>query len=52
MDAYEYLGGSIEQFPSGQTMTALLEKTGLSEATSTPMTFGVVSLYEGVKGNP
>ncbi len=49
-DAYEYLGGSIEQFPSGQAMLSLLEKTGLSNGTSTPMTFGVVSVYEAVKG--
>lgn len=49
-DAYEYLGGSIEQFPAGNSMIDLLEKTGLSEGTSTPMTFGVVSVYEAVKG--
>lgn len=48
-DAYEYLGGSIEQFPAGDTMLALLEKTGLSQPTSTPMTFGVVSVYDAVK---
>ncbi len=48
-DAYEYLGGSIEQFPAGDSMIALLEKTGLSEGTSTPMTCGVVSVYEAVK---
>ncbi len=49
-DAYEYLGGSIEQFPSGESMVALLEKNGLSQGTSTPMTCGVVSVYEAVKG--
>jgi len=49
-DAYEYLGGSIEQFPSGQAMLSLLEKTGLSNGTATPMTFGVVSVYDAVKG--
>lgn len=48
-DAYEYLGGSIEQFPSGDTMMALLEKSGFGEATAKPMTFGVVSLYEAVR---
>lgn len=49
-DAYEYLGGTIEQFPAGDAMIALLEKTGLSHGTATPMTFGVVSVYEAVKG--
>jgi demethylmenaquinone methyltransferase/2-methoxy-6-polyprenyl-1,4-benzoquinol methylase len=48
-DAYEYLGGSIEQFPSGKTMLELLEKTGFGESTAKPMTFGVVSLYEAVR---
>ena len=48
-DAYEYLGGSIEQFPAGADMVALLEKNGLTSGTSTPLTFGVVSVYEAVK---
>jgi len=48
-DAYEYLGGSIEQFPAGTEMIALLEKNGLSQGTATPLTFGVVSVYEAVK---
>jgi demethylmenaquinone methyltransferase/2-methoxy-6-polyprenyl-1,4-benzoquinol methylase len=49
-DAYEYLGGSIEQFPSGENMISLLEKSGFESADWTPMTFGVVSVYEAVKG--
>jgi demethylmenaquinone methyltransferase / 2-methoxy-6-polyprenyl-1,4-benzoquinol methylase len=48
-DAYEYLGGSIEQFPSGEVMIALLEKSGFGESTADPMTFGVVSVYQAVK---
>ena len=48
-DAYEYLGGSIEQFPSGDAMIELLEKSGFGEATAKPMTFGVVSVYEAVR---
>ena len=48
-DAYEYLGGSIEQFPSGQAMIDLLAESGLPGGISTPMTFGVVSAYEAVK---
>ncbi len=48
-DAYEYLGGSIEQFPSGDAMNALLESCGYKTATCTPLTFGVVSVYEAVK---
>jgi demethylmenaquinone methyltransferase/2-methoxy-6-polyprenyl-1,4-benzoquinol methylase len=46
-DAYEYLGGSIEQFPAGAGMTQLLESCGFIETTANPLTFGVVSIYEG-----
>jgi demethylmenaquinone methyltransferase/2-methoxy-6-polyprenyl-1,4-benzoquinol methylase len=49
MDAYEYLGTSIEQFPSGSAMIELLKANGFSEATAKPMTFGVVTAYEAVK---
>jgi demethylmenaquinone methyltransferase / 2-methoxy-6-polyprenyl-1,4-benzoquinol methylase len=48
-DAYEYLGASIEEFPSGKTMLALLESVGFQKMKSTPMTFGIVSLYEAEK---
>lgn len=48
-DAYEYLGTSIEQFPSGKDMSALLEANGYESATAMPMTFGVVTAYEAVK---
>ncbi len=46
-DAYEYLGGSIEQFPSGTAMTSLLESCGFGKTGYTPLTLGVVTLYEG-----
>ncbi|MGD7653749.1 MAG: ubiquinone/menaquinone biosynthesis methyltransferase [Verrucomicrobiales bacterium] len=46
-DAYEYLGGSIESFPAGAEMTGLLESCGYSATKATPLTFGVVSIYEG-----
>lgn len=46
-DAYEYLGGSIEQFPSGHDMLALLADCGYVDTQATPLTFGVVSIYQG-----
>jgi len=46
-DAYEYLGGSIESFPSGTTMTGLLESCGFAATHATPLTGGVVSIYQG-----
>ena len=48
-DAYEYLGGSIEQFPAGKDMTHLLETCGFQDTKADPLSFGVVSLYEGTK---
>jgi demethylmenaquinone methyltransferase/2-methoxy-6-polyprenyl-1,4-benzoquinol methylase len=47
-DAYEYLGGSIEQFPSGEAMNGLLARCGFAEPSWTPLTCGVVSVYEGL----
>ena len=48
-DAYEYLGGSIEAFPSGQAMTGLLESCGFACASATPLTGGVVAIYQGTR---
>jgi demethylmenaquinone methyltransferase/2-methoxy-6-polyprenyl-1,4-benzoquinol methylase len=48
-DAYEYMGGSIEAFPSGKAMTDLLESCGYTKTTVTPITFGVCTLYEGTR---
>ena len=44
-DAYEYMGASIEAFPSGSAMCELLERCGFSEARAMPLTLGVVTLY-------
>ena len=46
-DAYEYLGGSIEQFPSGTRMCELLETCGFESTRADGLTGGVVSVYEG-----
>ena len=48
-DAYEYLGGSIEAFPSGKNMTDLLESCGFEKNHATPITGGVVTIYEGTR---
>ncbi len=48
-DAYEYLGGSIEQFPSGQGMMTLLESCGFGKTSHTPITLGVVAIYEATR---
>ena len=43
--AYDYLGDSIEKFPSGSAMCALIEGAGFAEAHSEPLSGGIVSLY-------
>ena len=48
-EAYEYLGGSIETFPSGRKMNALIEDCGFSCERPKPLTLGVVSIYQGRK---
>ena len=47
--AYDYLGESIEQFPSGSRMIELLESNGFRNATAEPLTGGIVSLYTAEK---
>ncbi len=44
-DAYEYLAGTIEQFPSGDEMATLIGSCGFSDAVSYPLTCGVASIY-------
>ncbi|MEN9974006.1 MAG: hypothetical protein RLZZ282_12 [Verrucomicrobiota bacterium] len=48
-DAYEYLGASIETFPSGHTMTQLFETCGFIQTIATPLSGGVVSIYQGTR---
>ena len=43
--AYEYLGASIEKFPQGEEMCALIAAAGFKDAKCETLTGGVVSLY-------
>ena len=45
--AYEYLGDSIERFPSGAAMCRLLEEAGFVSPSAERLTGGIVSLYTG-----
>ena len=47
-DAYEYLGGSIEEFPMGEEMAGLIGRCGFGDAEVIPVTFGVATVYTGV----
>ena len=48
-DAYEYLGVSIEQFPSGKAMTSLIDSCGFRDAIAHPLTLGTVSIYTAIR---
>jgi len=47
--SYEYLGESIERFPSGAAMTQLLEANGFTLAKAEPLTGGIVSIYTATR---
>jgi demethylmenaquinone methyltransferase/2-methoxy-6-polyprenyl-1,4-benzoquinol methylase len=42
---YEYLGESIESFPSGAAMERLLEASGFRAPRTLPLAAGIVSIY-------
>jgi len=50
-DAYEYLGASIEEFPSGEAMGALLENAGFEQPSIQPLTGGIVTIYSGCRAS-
>jgi demethylmenaquinone methyltransferase/2-methoxy-6-polyprenyl-1,4-benzoquinol methylase len=47
--AYEYLGDSIESFPQGEAMKALIRENGFRETTAERLSGGIVSLYTAVR---
>ncbi len=47
--AYDYLGESIERFPSGQAMLRLMEENGFTRAVAEPVTGGIVTIYTATK---
>jgi len=48
--AYQYLGDSIESFPRGAAMTALMEEAGFVDAIARPLTGGIVTAYLAERG--
>lgn len=47
--AYDYLGDSIEQFPRGEAMCALLREAGFEAPACEPLSAGIVSLYTAAR---
>lgn len=48
-DAYDYLGASIEAFPSGEAMRTLLSANGFEHVSVTSLTGGIASIYLAAK---
>jgi demethylmenaquinone methyltransferase/2-methoxy-6-polyprenyl-1,4-benzoquinol methylase len=47
--AYSYLPASVMEFPDGEALAAKLRGHGLIDVKWYPMTFGIATLYVGVK---
>ena len=47
--AYSYLSESANSFPFGEEFNNILTKNGFKNAKSTPVTFGVASIYTSIK---
>jgi demethylmenaquinone methyltransferase/2-methoxy-6-polyprenyl-1,4-benzoquinol methylase len=48
-NAYDYLGRSIEEFPTGATMLRLIEANGFRNANAEPLSSGIVTIYTAEK---
>ncbi len=44
--AYEYLGGSIEQYPDRLAMSEEIRQAGFNSVSALPLSFGIVALHE------
>jgi demethylmenaquinone methyltransferase / 2-methoxy-6-polyprenyl-1,4-benzoquinol methylase len=47
--AYTYLPESVQAFPDGKNFTDILSRLGFKQTACTPLTFGISSLYTGIK---
>ena len=47
--AYDYLGESIEEFPTGRAMLNLIDASGFRQATLQPLSYGIATIYTAQK---
>lgn len=47
--AYQYLNETVESFPYGNEFCDLMRQAGFKEVMSTPLTFGIATIYQGDK---
>lgn len=50
--AYDYLPQSVSEFPYGEQLAVVLRRCGLVDVEYHPLTFGIATLYVGVKPQP
>ena len=50
-DAYTYLNKSVEEFPSGDALAALVREAGFARVDLVPLTLGIATLYVCHKGS-
>lgn len=48
-DAYNYLPSSVKEFPHGQALADIMSECGLGDVRLQPLTFGIATLYYGIK---
>ena len=50
--AYDYLAGTIEDFPSKEALTEQLTQAGYETVEATGLTFSIVAIHEAQKAQP
>ncbi len=48
-DAYRYLNQSVESFPHGRAFCERMEQAGFVGVTASPLSFGIATLYTGLR---
>jgi demethylmenaquinone methyltransferase/2-methoxy-6-polyprenyl-1,4-benzoquinol methylase len=48
-NAYRYLPASVQEFPDGEALAERLRRHGLQDVRWHPFTFGIATLYVGIK---
>ncbi len=48
-DAYRYLNQSVESFPHGRAFCERMERAGFDRVTASPLSFGIATLYTGLR---
>ncbi|HYX08384.1 MAG TPA: class I SAM-dependent methyltransferase, partial [Bacteroidales bacterium] len=47
--AYTYLPDSVNEFPYGKAFLELMTKAGFEQTQAKKLTFGIATLYKGIK---